>query len=184
MGKSKANQVSKFSLEGRFLRFIGEREDKPKRLHLATPEGEYFIKLAKKLRTSPKNIVPGDWVQISGKKKVSRGQLKLKASRVYSAPPKYADFPQPTAQLTGTKASIMVCQKSPCLKRGAGSVCQALEIALGDRGLKDQVFLKTTGCMNRCKAGPNVVFMPGKNRYSGIHPEEISALVEKHFSAQ
>lgn len=182
MGKSKANQIS-FSLEGRFLRFIGERKDKPKRLHLATAEGEYSIKLAKKLRTSLK-VIPGDWVQVSGKKKLSRGQLKLKASRVYSAPPKYADFPQPTAQLTGAKARVMVCQKSPCLKRGAGLVCQALEIALGDRGLEDQVSLKTTGCMNRCKAGPNVVFMPGKNRYSGIPPEEISALVEKHFPPQ
>lgn len=183
MGKSKANQIS-FSLEGRFLRFIGEREDKPKRLHLATTEGEYSIKVAKKLRTSLQAIVPGDWIQISGKKKLSRGKLKLKASRVHSAPPKYADFPQPPAQLTGTKARVMVCQKSPCLKRGAGSVCQALEIALGDRGLEDQVSLKTTGCMNRCKAGPNVVFMPGKNRYSGIHPEEISALVEEHFPSQ
>ena len=61
----------------------------------------------------------------------------------------------------------MVCQKSDCMKRGGKAVCQALEAALSDRGLEDQVTIKGTGCMKNCKAGPNLV-MPDKTRYSRI----------------
>ncbi len=191
MSKVEHNQVSKLGLEGRFLQFTGNSEGKPKRLLLATAEGEYSVKLAKKLRGSLRQtLVAGDWVQVSGNKKLDQktGKLKLKALQVQPVSPKYAEtFPQPEAQSiqkSAEKGKVMFCQKSPCLKRGAKLVCQALEAALGDRGLEDQVSLKPTGCMNRCKAGPNIVVMPGKNRYSGIHPEEIPALVEQYFSCE
>jgi len=82
-----------------------------------------------------------------------------------------------------TQAKILVCQKSDCQKRGGAAVCKALENALHSQGLEGQVTVQRTGCLKQCKAGPNIVLMPDKTRYSRIAPTEIPALIEKHFAA-
>ena len=81
-----------------------------------------------------------------------------------------------------TQTKILVCQKSDCLKRGAGGVCKALENALNSRGLEDKVTVQGTGCLKQCKAGPNIVVMPDKTRYTRIAPAEIPAIIDKHFA--
>jgi (2Fe-2S) ferredoxin len=79
------------------------------------------------------------------------------------------------------KATILICQKSDCRKKGGAAVCKALEEQLRQKGLEDNVTIKGTGCMSRCKAGPNVVVMPDKARYTKIQPEEIPDLIANHF---
>lgn len=184
MGKLKHSKASKLNLEGRLLSFVAEGHF-PKGLWLATSEGECYVKLSKKLRSPLSQVLaPGDWIQIAGKQKLNSktGKLKLKALIVKPASPKCSQrFPSSKVQTAETQARVMICQKAPCMKRGAQSVCQALETVLGDRGLEGQVLLKKTGCMNRCKAGPNVIFMPDKTRYTRVCPEEVPALVEKHL---
>ena len=80
------------------------------------------------------------------------------------------------------KAQILVCQKSDCQKRGAGKVCKVLSEVLSDRGLEEHVTIKKTGCLKKCKAGPNLVIMPNKARYSRISSAEIPDVIEKHFA--
>jgi (2Fe-2S) ferredoxin len=80
------------------------------------------------------------------------------------------------------KGSILMCQKSDCMKRGGRAVLQTLQQTLGDRGLTDEVAIKMTGCMKHCKAGPNLVVMPNKTRYSQIKAKEIPALIDQHFA--
>lgn len=66
--------------------------------------------------------------------------------------------PQMSVPLTTEKpkeqrvATILMCQKSDCMKRGGKAVCQALQETLSDRGLQNQVTIKGTGCMKQCKA--------------------------------
>ncbi|MBO0350236.1 (2Fe-2S) ferredoxin domain-containing protein [Phormidium pseudopriestleyi FRX01] len=79
------------------------------------------------------------------------------------------------------KATILICQKSDCRKKGGAAVCKALEEQLRQKGLEDNVTIKGTGCMSRCKAGPNVVVMPDKARYTKIQPEDIPDLIANHF---
>ena len=81
-----------------------------------------------------------------------------------------------------TQTKILVCQKSDCQKRGAAAVCKALENALNSRGLAEQVTVQGTGCLKQCKAGPNIVVMPDKTRYSRIAPAEVPAIIDKHFA--
>ena len=187
MSKSPHKQVSEFELEGRFLGFISKKGDEPQALWLATAEGEYPIQLSKKSRASLSQILmPGDWIQVSGKKKLNskNGTCKLKAAQVTVAAPKCSEpFPQPKAKLNKAKAKILICQKSACMKRGAKAVQQALEITLRERGLEEQVSIKGTGCMNCCKKGPNIVFVPDKSRYQQVSPKEVPALVEEHLPA-
>lgn len=180
--------VSRFCLEGRFVGFVGNLEEKPKRLRIATAEGERYIKLSKELRGMLSEVLhPGDWVEVSGeqKRKDKTGELKLKAYQVRTTAPIRQDKVfQPPVAAPKTKACIMVCQKSSCRKRGAGDVCRAVTETLRDRGLEGQVAIKGTGCMKECKKGPCVVFMPDKSRYLGVAPKEVSQLVEKHFAAK
>ncbi|MBD2627519.1 (2Fe-2S) ferredoxin domain-containing protein [Trichormus variabilis] len=79
--------------------------------------------------------------------------------------------------------TILVCQKSDCMKRGGKALCQALESELRNNGLEDNVIIKGTGCMKNCKAGPNLL-MPDKTRYSKIQAAQVPALIDKHLGAE
>lgn len=185
MGK-KHKQVSEFRLEGRFLGFAVEDGYKIKWLNLRTADGEHCIKLSKEARASVGRVLmPGDWVQVTGEKVIDldTNEVKFKADRIVTSSvtpsPTVPTLDKPAAK-PATKATIVMCQKSDCMKRGGKAVCQALAATLDDRGLTDQVTVKGTGCMKQCKAGPNLV-MPNKQRYSRITAKEIPALIDQHF---
>lgn len=183
---------TRFNLEGQFLGFGLKDGYKIKYLRLATATGEDWIKMDKRLRASlyGHSFTPGDWLQVSGEQKFQpkTDQFKLKADRVVAiaAPPGHAPCGERSRTATPVKAKpgkarVLVCQKSDCNKRGSLKVCQALESALCTSGLADRVEIKKTGCLKNCKAGPNLVVMPDKTRYSRIGTREIPALIERHF---
>lgn len=155
-------------------------------------------------------LTPGLAVLIIGKKKFDpkSGKIKLKAYTVIpvakgNLPERESgvlantSFTEPVSPIEIKKAQrqsvanttnypqantkILVCQKSDCQKRGGKAISKALESALINCGLKDQVSIQATGCLKQCKAGPNIVLMPDKTRYSRIEPMEIPAIIEKHF---
>ncbi len=177
-----SKKVASFSIEGRFLGFEAE-ENRPKKLIVATSQGECTIKLAKSLRYNFQlRLIPGDWLQISGEKQFDSKtcKLKLKADQIIpSTVNKEAILPAPVDK---GKASILVCQKSSCMKRGGKEACQAMQTALKIRGLSEQVTIKGTGCLKDCKAGPNIVMMPDKKRYTKVQATQIPALIDKHFA--
>lgn len=198
MNESHITEVANFCFEGRFLDFVIKDGYKLKGLLLGTAEGECYVKLAKHLRAAfDLRLSPGTWLQVVGTKKhnLKNGEVTLKAERVMAARSEMSEAktislaPQvPTnnnakAKLGKTKATILVCQKSDCMKRGGTAVCQALAATLSDRGLEDQVTIKGTGCMKNCKAGPNLV-MPDKTRYSQLKAAQISVIIDKYFPAQ
>ncbi|MDZ8051499.1 MAG: (2Fe-2S) ferredoxin domain-containing protein [Aulosira sp. ZfuVER01] len=204
MSESHTKEVSDFCLEGRFMDFVIKDGYKLKGLQIWTAEGECYVKLAKHLRFAfDLRLPPGTWLQVVGKKKheVATGKVSLKAERVMAAradvdneritqmgipsplsqPQQPSSISKGNAKSTKAKSTILVCQKSDCMKRGGKAVCQALEAALSDHGLEDQVTIKGTGCMKNCKAGPNLV-MPDKTRYSRIQAGQVPALMDKHFA--
>ncbi len=196
MSKFNKIQVSNYCIEGRFIDFVIKDGYKVKGLRLLTSEGECYIKLAKHLRAAFDLRLPqGTWLQVKGEKKLDlkSGEVKLKAEQVMAArkednettPHSSPRTQHPAPKNNNTtakpaKASILVCQKSDCMKRGGKGLCQALEAALSERGLEDQVSIKGTGCMKNCKAGPNLV-MPDKSRYTRIQAAQVPALMDKHF---
>ncbi|MBF2028459.1 MAG: (2Fe-2S) ferredoxin domain-containing protein [Oscillatoriales cyanobacterium C42_A2020_001] len=190
MGKN-PKQVSAFSLEGRFLSFEVEDGYKIKRLNLATADGEICVKLSKEARASVKGVLtPGDWIWVFGKQYScpDTASIKYKAYLIKQAVPGQTPAltaPTPTeakaSQKSKPQATVLVCQKSDCMKRGGKAVCQALQATLSDRGLEGQVAIKGVGCMKECKAGPNLVVMPNKTRYSRIQAAEIPDLIDRHF---
>jgi (2Fe-2S) ferredoxin len=187
MGKfSLGKEVSAFSLEGTFLSFEFEDGYKRKYLQIGTVEGEYRVKLPKYLRSSlALDIQPGDVLQIFGERKFDdkKDALKLKAERVIviDRQPITITPAAPVKPPSKAKATVLVCQKSDCVKRGAKGVCQALQASLNDRGWENEVEIKPTGCLKQCKAGPNVVMMPDKAKYSRVQADRVAELIDKHF---
>jgi (2Fe-2S) ferredoxin len=202
MGKSN-KIVSEFQLEGQFLGFILKDGYKPKMIRLETATGEFWIKVPKSLRDELvraelyNRLKPGDRIQAAGESILSlkNGTIKLIADRVQLGDRRDVtaqERPTPTMpveSVTGgatcdrkKKCSVLVCQKSDCRKRGGEEIAIALEEQLQELGMSDQVKIKKTGCMSRCKHAPNVVVMPDKARYSRLDPEEIPQLIEKHFA--
>jgi NADH:ubiquinone oxidoreductase subunit E len=182
------SQVTEFCFEGRFLDFVIKDGYKLKGLVLWTSEGECYIKLAKHLRSAfDLRLPPGTWLQVVGTKQYNakKDQVTLVAERVMAAS---ADMGTVVEQnLAKTKPdkvqTILVCQKSDCMKRGGKALCQALESELTNHGLENSVAIKGTGCMKNCKAGPNLV-MPDKTRYSKVKAEQVADLIDKHFSGE
>lgn len=193
MGKSYMSEISEFCLEGQLVDFVIKDGYKLKGLLLSTNEGECYVKLAKHLRAAfDLRLSPGTWLQVVGEKKhdLKTGEVKLKAERVMTTRCQtdgktLSVGTQASSVSNGKakKATILVCQKSDCMKRGGQEVCQALSVALSDRNLDGQVTIKGTGCMKNCKAGPNMV-MPDKTRYSRIQATQVPALVDKHLVSE
>ncbi|TAD86489.1 MAG: (2Fe-2S) ferredoxin domain-containing protein [Oscillatoriales cyanobacterium] len=204
-------QVSDFSLEGEILNLIIEDGDKLKYLRIGSDRGvEFLVKLCKELRASLSVVLkPGLRVEVAGQKQqnLKNGKIKLKAyslklsdSKHHPSQPEVDTkhtpvgivipdraIESPTSSPTAPtpakiSAKILVCQKSDCQKRGSGAVCKALENALNCSGLAGEVIVQKTGCLKQCKAGPNIVVMPDKTRYSRIKPAEIPAILDKHFA--
>lgn len=190
---SKCKTTAEFTLEGRFLGFVVKDGYKIKGIVLETATGDCTVKLSKVARAScPAPLLTGMWLRVMGTQKTEEdGELKLRADRVLIAEPGCAsqvELPESLSMLPRmeepvvktTKSTILVCQKSDCCKRGGRAVTEALQSTLRDHQLAEQVTIKMTGCMKRCKAGPNIV-MPDKTRYSAITAKEIPLVVSKHF---
>ncbi|MBD2663898.1 (2Fe-2S) ferredoxin domain-containing protein [Richelia sinica] len=191
MSLSLNTNIREFCIEGRFLDFVIEDGYKLKGFLIKTVEGEFYVKLAKNLRINFDWKLPkGTWLQVVGTKKFDhkKGTFKFKAERVIaknSDQEKVASVsPSPLHPQTkpAKTQSILVCQKSDCMKRGGKALCQALESELRKNGLEDKVTIKGTGCMKQCKAGPNLI-MPDKTHYTRIQASQVPGLVNKHFGS-
>lgn len=186
MGKH--TKKSDFTLSGRFLTYILSKGCNVKGIRLATSQGEQYIKLAKALRPACSDVLqPGVWIQVQGCQKVNikTGKIKLKAKAIMPALP--GSFPissaQPTLASTSNtqRGKIRICQKSSCRKRGSKQVLTALNSALKASGQDKEIQLQPMGCIGKCKAGPNLVVLPDKARYTGVKPKNITNILQQHF---
>ena len=189
MAKSK-HQNSDFSIVGRLLGFVYKDGDKIKYLKISLRDQEYWVKPSKNLRDGlDRQFNPGCWLQLSGEQQISRktGILKLKADVVELAGSTKISSIEPLAnekkppQSKSKTAKILICQKSSCRKRGGNAICQLLEQELSERNLTSQVQVKLTGCLKKCKKGPNLVIFPDKTHYTQVSPKQIPALLNRHF---
>lgn len=189
-----------FRLEGQFSGFEAGGKTPFKYLRLSTATGERRIKLSKELQLMLfRYLAVGDSLRVVGQQKVDKhtGEPRYKAQDIVridggaavdpsleSVAPRVDQFSaRPQERSKKKKARILVCNKSSCRKRGSEAVCSAIAQTLSQLDLTD-IELKKTGCMDRCKAGPNVVMMPGKAKYTRVSPNQISKLVQQHYDVE
>ncbi|MEM6256194.1 MAG: (2Fe-2S) ferredoxin domain-containing protein [Cyanobacteria bacterium P01_D01_bin.156] len=178
-----------FCLEGRFEGFTAGGKSPFKYLSLQSTDGNQLIKLPKSVRMMLfRYLQPGDWIRVVGRESIDKetGEPNFKAQEVVRVKPLQvvttpAAPPQKMPKTKPGKSKILICQKSKCRKRGAEKICAKVEDALASQGLTDTVQVKLTSCMDRCKAGPNLVVMPHKKRYTKVTPAQIPDLIAQHF---
>ncbi|NEQ53955.1 MAG: (2Fe-2S) ferredoxin domain-containing protein [Leptolyngbya sp. SIO3F4] len=182
-----------FCLEGRFEGFVAGGKSPFKYMHLRSNDEMHVIKLPKSVRLMLfRYLQNGDWVRVVGAESIDKetGEPRFKAREVVRVKPLEV-VATPVAKAKGQKVTrskkkqsapkILICQKSTCRKRGANQVCNEVETALAAHGLTDTVQVKLTGCMDKCKAGPNLVVMPHKQRYTKVKPDQVPGLIAQHF---
>lgn len=176
-----------FNLEGTLVDFLGGKPHKPKSLVLDIEQEPIAIQLPKELRSRIQSYLqPGDRVSCVGFTEVDykAGLIKLKAAQVFGlsrpaiaptaaptppcSPAPCLTHPSSSSTATNSPSKILVCRKSGCQKRAGKSVLAAVEQALQDHQLADQVKIQYTGCQKRCSKAPSLTIMPGKHRYSSL----------------
>ncbi|BAU63713.1 iron-sulfur cluster-binding protein like protein [Stanieria sp. NIES-3757] len=190
--------VSEFDLVGQLVDIIIKPDNRVKYLKLATDRREYWIKVSKQVGYNlSQRLKLGCKIQIQGEYKQSwkNGKVKYKAQAVtlvdrreqensiqsQSAVANLNQFKEQVTSSSKPMAKVLVCKKSTCWDRGGKAVCELLEEGIRDRGLTDQVQIKTTGCLKQCKKGPNLVMMPDKTCYSKVQPKQVPLLIDKHL---
>ncbi|HBW57998.1 MAG TPA: nucleotide-binding protein [Oscillatoriales bacterium UBA8482] len=194
-----------FNLTGT-IQNVEIKDGKPKVITLITSLGLLLIKISKQARIiGISDLAPGDQVKVTGQKKqdFKTGKIKLKATRVFSTSEPISTLTRSYSisektdqdheissdvitfkppQLSPVKpAKILICQKSDCRKRGSDQVCSLLQKELAQRGLEERVTIQKTGCLKKCKSGPNIVMLPDKTHYNKVESKQIPVLIDKHF---
>jgi (2Fe-2S) ferredoxin len=94
----------------------------------------------------------------------------------------FVSGPLKTAENTDKPVRVLICQKSGCRQRGSVAIAEAMEGAIAQSTCPQKVTVQATGCMKRCKAGPNVVMLPGGS-YSQVTPAEGLKLIHNRLNA-
>ena len=178
MGKL-AKQRIPFEAEGYFLGFLPDKDGQLKYLRWQVGSEVFAGKIPKPLRSELyRSLKPGDRVQIAGEREVDLLKGREKWVLCHVVPVQASPKAAPGSE-EGRKGVVLVCQKSDCCRRGAIAVMQALQAHLA--AYPETIRVQGVGCLKDCKRGPNVVFLPDKARYSGVSPQGIPALLERHF---
>ncbi|XLQ11937.1 MAG: (2Fe-2S) ferredoxin domain-containing protein [cyanobacterium endosymbiont of Epithemia adnata isolate EadnSB Bon19] len=187
-------QTLPFRLECQFVGFVKKPNGRLKYLRSMLNSKELHIKLNQELRSSlAYSLVVGDWIQVIGIQKFKGNftDFKLKAFQVnrlsYSLEckddlnPNYSVIFQNLSSSCPKKGKILLCDKSDCAKNGSEELYQELQKTICRLGLEDSVTIQKTSCQKRCKKAPNMILMPGKEKYSNPQPQSIVSLLRDHY---
>jgi len=79
------------------------------------------------------------------------------------------------------KSVITVCEGSGCLQRRARAVRAAIEAALAQHGLTEDVAIHVSGCLGMCTKGPVVIVNPGYTIYGQVTEADAAEIVAEHL---
>ena len=184
--------ISEFTAIGELKNLTVKSNGRVKYLLLSTENQEYSIKLPKE---QPKKLIrqlhPGCQVKITGiltsKVKKNKTEYKAHSIKVLTPPTIPTQLQTPTTQSKARKskkaeAKVLICKKSNCWKKGGKETYEALAKELENRGIAEQVDIKLTGCLKKCKKAPNMVVLPDKEQYTKVKPKQIGTIVEQHLA--
>ena len=77
---------------------------------------------------------------------------------------------------------VLVCSGTACQSSKSDQLKKALELAVVEHGLGDQIRLVETGCMGPCEQGPVVRIMPEDTLYVKVQPEDAQEIVTEHLA--
>src|SRR5215813_299187 len=72
---------------------------------------------------------------------------------------------------------VCVCTAAGCLSSGADEVAKALKQEVAEAGMRNEVQVKTVGCMGLCSAGPLVSDETGGSLYANVKPDDAADII-------
>ena len=63
--------------------------------------------------------------------------------------------------------------------RDGANICEALKNAVKEAGLKKQVRVARSGCLDLCEKGPNILLYPENEWLSGVTLADVPEIVKK-----
>ena len=158
------------------------------------------VVLSKQLRRMIyRYLAPQDWVRVVGKQAFDKqsGQLAWKATEISKLSTHQAERltrqlrspARSQAPVSVSGARVLVCQGSSCRRRGSLAVENAIARHLSEKeNLSEkesfpQCTVQPTGCMKRCKQGPNVV-LPSGDSYDHVTVEQVRSLFPLIMNAE
>ena len=185
-------------LKGQFADVWRSRKGKVKGLQLRAENQTYSIKLPKYLRpVLVRELAPHAFVQVwayqdddqwQGINIMPLSECEAIALRdTWEAQPAVSEQPAATAAIaleaspqTPQKLCVKVCRKGKCFKQGGRQVMETLEAAIADDPDLQHISVEGVGCMSACKKGPNIKLSNAKKVISGVTPDTVLDLVQKH----
>jgi len=80
------------------------------------------------------------------------------------------------------KKHVFVCTSGKtCPGEGADAVLDTLRKEIQARGLKKEVRINKSGCLDQCGNGPMIVVYPEAVWYAHVKPEDCQEIVESHL---
>ncbi len=79
------------------------------------------------------------------------------------------------------RSHVLVCAGAGCVSSGCQAVAEALEGALRDLGLEQEVRVVRTGCMGSCDLGPVAVVYPEGVFYQKLTADDSRVIAEEHL---
>jgi len=77
---------------------------------------------------------------------------------------------------------VFVCTSGKtCPKEGSEEVMKTLRELIADRGLKKQIRINKSGCLDQCGNGAMIVVYPEAVWYAHVKPEDCKEIVESHL---
>ena len=163
---------AKFDLAGEFEGFVRNQEGKRRILLRIGQKEPISLKLPKDLRKAfETRLRPGMQVAVLGVE--YRDMFADRSKYVVS----HLRLLSPALPEACAKCSIRVCAKKNCWKNGGEELFDQLQSRVHQLGLQDSVKIKTVGCLDHCKHGPNAEC--GKEVYERCDSKRADELIEQ-----
>ena len=82
---------------------------------------------------------------------------------------------------TGYRKQVLVCGGTGCTSSGSKKVLAALDEALKENGIENEIHVVRTGCFGLCSLGPIMIVYPEGSFYSQATPEGVKRIVKEHL---
>ncbi|MDO9465122.1 MAG: NADH-quinone oxidoreductase subunit NuoF [bacterium] len=79
------------------------------------------------------------------------------------------------------RTHVLLCYGGACLSSGAESLKGAMEKAINEVGIQNEVDVITTGCMGTCELGPVMIVYPDGVFYQKVKAEDAKEIVREHL---
>ena len=79
------------------------------------------------------------------------------------------------------RSHVMICGGTGCTASGSKNVQDAMQKALEEKGLQDEIRIVETGCFGLCALGPIMIIYPEGVFYSNVTVDDVPEIVEEHL---